>query len=206
MHLAHHALLYRTTNHVRTSNKIKDDAKGEEIVLITAETLSISEVRHVITLAWQRPADATSRLFIINAQSIAIEAQHALLKILEEPPETSRFALVLPPGAALLPTLLSRLLVVSTENKLVHNDVFTQFLNVSYAERLSLVAAAASKKDEAFFRDVQAGLVTYTAKQSNLSPYTKQLILFVLEALPRRGAAKKMLWEEIALTLPLTVV
>lgn len=54
-------------------------------------------------------AEASSKYLIVIAKSYRVEAQNALLKILEEPPLHIVFILIVPSKTALLPTIRSRM-------------------------------------------------------------------------------------------------
>jgi DNA polymerase-3 subunit delta' len=54
-------------------------------------------------------AESSDKYLILTAKSYRIEAQNALLKILEEPPHHIVFVVVAPAKTALLPTIRSRL-------------------------------------------------------------------------------------------------
>ena len=49
------------------------------------------------------------RIFVISINNITIEAQNALLKLLEEPAQYAHFFLIIPSAHLLLPTVRSRL-------------------------------------------------------------------------------------------------
>jgi DNA polymerase-3 subunit delta' len=72
-------------------------------------SIKIDPVREVLRRAGYRPFDGRQRVAIINdADALEVEAQQALLKMLEEPPPATRFVLVTPQPDALLPTIRSR--------------------------------------------------------------------------------------------------
>ncbi len=69
----------------------------------------IGDVREIIRLASLKPNDGDKQIFIIcNAGKLGEGAQNALLKIIEEPPETVAIFLLVETRASLLPTVLSR--------------------------------------------------------------------------------------------------
>ena len=81
-----------------------------------ARAFHIEKVREVISDAYMQPNEADYRIFILgNCQSMTIEAQNALLKILEEPPSYVLFILTVTNKSALLNTVLSRSVVISLE-------------------------------------------------------------------------------------------
>ncbi len=74
------------------------------------ETFAIDDARAVKAQADVRPVHESGRkVFILTMTGITSEAQNALLKLLEEPPEYAHFFLILPSAHLLLPTVKSRL-------------------------------------------------------------------------------------------------
>ncbi len=78
----------------------KDD-KGKEM------EFGIALAREVIAQSYL--ASARKRFIILSAPKFSIEAQNALLKILEEPPKNVQFVMIVPSKNAILPTIISRL-------------------------------------------------------------------------------------------------
>ncbi len=75
----------------------------------TKKIISISQIRGVGRLLSAKPNEATHRMVLIqDAESMNVQAQNALLKVLEEPPENTFFILTAVRTAPLLPTILSR--------------------------------------------------------------------------------------------------
>lgn len=76
----------------------------------TDQAISIDDVRYAQDFLYRAPVFSSRRVVIIrDASFLTPESQHALLKILEEPPLTSLMLFVLSREELLLPTLLSRL-------------------------------------------------------------------------------------------------
>lgn len=77
-------------------------------------SISISQARNIKSILSLRPLEGSVLTVIIeNAEKLTTEAQNALLKLLEEPPENIYFLLGTHDKSALLPTVLSRVNVVS---------------------------------------------------------------------------------------------
>lgn len=73
----------------------------------------VDEVRRVRREAYISPNEGACRVFILaNLESMGQEAQNALLKIIEEPPEHARFIFTAQDTGAALPTVLSRVVTV----------------------------------------------------------------------------------------------
>ena len=73
------------------------------------KNISISQVREMGRLIASRPNEASHRMVLIEqADLMNIQAQNALLKVLEEPPDNTFFVLTTVSTSPLLPTILSR--------------------------------------------------------------------------------------------------
>ena len=72
-------------------------------------------------------AEKDEKILVINANSFRIEAQNALLKIIEEPPRNIKFIIVTQSKNLLLPTIRSRMLI---ENNLTKKPKITLDLNL----------------------------------------------------------------------------
>lgn len=202
----HHAILYYVSDVAETPFDMELLSSRSEVREFVAHKFSIGEVRELITTAYGRPLELPTRTIVVRAYDIGIEAQHALLKILEEPPETTRIILVLKQGSILLPTLLSRLSVevsVSSEGSTGESTrIFDNFKSSSLADRLTLIASFAKDKDTETAEALERGLNHYLERHSQKNVDELQRVLWCQRHLRVHGASRKMLWEEIALTIP----
>ena len=74
----------------------------------------VKRVREIRDDAFVKPNEADYKIYILgNAQSMNASSQNAILKILEEPPEYAVFILTVTNKSAMLPTVLSRSVVLS---------------------------------------------------------------------------------------------
>jgi DNA polymerase-3 subunit delta' len=69
---------------------------------------TIGQVREVVRLAASRPFEGARRFFILQADTLNVQAANALLKTLEEPEGETVFALLAASREGVLPTILSR--------------------------------------------------------------------------------------------------
>ena len=80
------------------------------------KSIGVEEIRELKKEAYKTPVEADLRFILIDeADKMTVQAQNALLLILEEPPETTVFVLFSETREALLPTVLSRTATVATE-------------------------------------------------------------------------------------------
>ncbi|WP_283609946.1 DNA polymerase III subunit [Faecalispora anaeroviscerum] len=81
-----------------------------------ARSFHVDAVRRVRSDAYIKPNEASRKVYcLFEAQTMSEQAQNALLKILEEPPEGILFLLTCPSASALLPTIRSRSLILTLE-------------------------------------------------------------------------------------------
>ncbi|MGI6108449.1 MAG: AAA family ATPase [Eubacteriaceae bacterium] len=72
-------------------------------------SIKISQIRDIISQVTVKPLEAGCRgILIDHADAMTTEAQNALLKTLEEPPENNLFVLVTAHSDRIIPTILSR--------------------------------------------------------------------------------------------------
>lgn len=202
----HHAILYYVSDPADTPFDWEVLSSRSEVREFVAHKFSIGEVRELIVVAYGRPLVLSTRTIVVRAQDIGIEAQHALLKVLEEPPSTTRIILILKRGTVLLPTLLSRLSVQDSDQPAGStgepSQVFDDFKYASLADRLARVASFTKDKDTETAEALERGLNQYLENYSQKNVDELRRLLWCQSHLRQHGASRKMLWEEIALTIP----
>jgi DNA polymerase-3 subunit delta' len=122
-------------------------AKRQEQRIVVSDSepsISINQARSLRTSLGLRPLkDSVLTVMIPSAEKLTIEAQNALLKLLEEPPENTYFLLSTEDKSSLLPTVLSRVNVIRL-NKLSSDQITDYFLSHNYEEPKIKVALALS--------------------------------------------------------------
>ena len=108
------------------------------------EVFTIDDARELKTFHETRPyGPSGKKIIIVRAHSVTSEAQNALLKVLEEPAEYAHFFMIIPSVHTILPTVLSRVLLVSYESAQNSRDTTT-----SIAEARSFIALSVPKRLE----------------------------------------------------------
>ena len=94
-------------------NKISPDIFH---IFPTKQSISIDDVRNLKKHIFQKPVEFSHKIIIIEeAHKLTIEAQNALLKILEEPPKNIIIILEAQNKEGLLPTIRSRVVIIDTK-------------------------------------------------------------------------------------------
>lgn len=96
----------------RSCKKIDNGSHPDILIIDRLEdkkNISISQIRQMSHTIASRPNEARHRMvLILNADEMNTQAQNALLKVLEEPPEKTFFILISQTTAPLLATIISR--------------------------------------------------------------------------------------------------
>ena len=197
----HHATVIFTTD---VLSYTVDFESSEEQHSNFFEKLGIDEVRKLSEEAHRRPTEGFQKKCIFTKSNfITIEAQQALLKVIEEPPESCRFVFVFPIGMTLLPTIISRVVIHSESETSAEEPNFVELVSFSYADRLAAIDKAIKAKDTAWQRSIKSGLIHHLRLQTNSSASVLSDLDFVARNLLTRGASNKFLLEHLALTLPI---
>ena len=148
------------------------------------------------------------RVFIVVLSFITAEAQHALLKMFEEPSSDSLFFFVVPSRGAFIPTVLSRACVVGCGDSLALKGVvdMEMFLSGSSASRFALLEPLIEEKDKrgalAFLNELQTALFKGAAKDDAEKAFVLNEIESCRNYLNSRAPSVKMILEHIALVTP----
>ncbi|KXJ97832.1 MAG: DNA polymerase III subunit delta' [Parcubacteria bacterium OLB19] len=178
-----------------------------DIEKLNVDLFGIDDSRNLIKKAYIQPVGENSKkLIVVKVGNFTIEAQQALLKILEEPPISTVFLFIVPRANILIPTLKSRFLEYKiAENRVDKNQSFSEFVDLPYKDRLLLVAKKLDKDDQVWLKDIKSGVADWLTSSLLLFKSEKILTLQMsVMNLGMRGASNKMLLEEIALTIPYT--
>ena len=150
------------------------------------KAVGIEDVREFQKKLFLKPIKSPMKAGIIDAPyGLTTEAQNALLKILEEPPNDTIIVLLLPQKEMVLPTILSRCKIVELqENSNLSKEESTQYLSIlvslpqkGIGERLKLASEIAKTENETL---IWLEKMILTARQKLLSTpqYLNILISF----------------------------
>lgn len=179
-------------------------SSGADVEHFTYEVFGIGEVRELTKRASQKALGVGVRGLVVFCQSVTIEAQNALLKLFEEPPENCFICLIVPHESILISTLQSRIFTVHKVTKSGKPEDFDTFVSASYGERMNLIAARAKLKDRRWLEEMVIGLAELVDDnfESNLNSLRARMLSERYVKI--RGASKKALLEELALSVPIT--
>lgn len=158
------------------------------------QSIGIEDIKYMQKKIFLKPIKSEQKAIIIDeAELLTIEAQNALLKILEEPPEHTLLILSTTTKETLLPTILSRCKIVQLEEeqtKLSEKEqeglqTFLEALpEMGIGERLKKAETLAKDKDKAIEWITKLILVAReTMLQSNLEMKESSTLIKQLQSL-----------------------
>src|SRR3989344_3424973 len=128
---------------------VKLEATPDILIVNPDPSITISKVRQLNKFLARKPISAKNNICLItDAAAITIPAQNALLKALEEPPQSAQIILLADSTAKLLPTVVSRCQLVNlgdndklSEDELkIQAQVFKQIVAAKMGEKVALAA------------------------------------------------------------------
>lgn len=199
----HHAELLVGPHEACLAHIPEEHRTGPDAELIVADKLTIELARALSLRAQSRPVVAERRHFIVSCAEFMHEAQSALLKLLEDPPESARFSIIAPRTSLLLPTLRSRLSLRMVVDEAPEDSGVREFLASSYRERLARIAEFQKAKDTRGMRVLIEG-VERTVATASLREKRTALpdVVLASRSAEIRGGSPKMLLEHLALSIP----
>ncbi|MES2225309.1 MAG: hypothetical protein V4480_00680 [Patescibacteria group bacterium] len=205
-------------------------AGNPDVVVLRFGLFSVDDARRLMDTAYRSASGDRGRVVVASATRIFHEAQNALLKLFEEPPEGVTLILVIPSAGLLLPTLRSRLLDLpegdgGTESRKSEvSGIAQRFLTADEDEREKLIAKlleqAKSDKDETKQQArsnavslieglmvaayAQLGRENDPEEKEDLRLFLDDLSAF-LPILHARSAPLKLIFEHLLLVIPRTL-
>lgn len=123
------------------------------------QSIGIEDIKLIQKKIFLKPIKSPTKAVIIeDAHLLTIEAQNALLKVLEEPPEHTIIVLATKTKEVLLPTIISRCQIITLEEETTEitaeeNSEYTAFIEalptLSIGERLKKAELLAKDKEKA---------------------------------------------------------
>ena len=153
--------------------------------LILENASGIGAMREIKNFLWQKPAVSRNKIVVLdNAENLTPEAQNAILKITEEPPESAILILIASRLDNLLPPLLSRL-----------QKIYFGRLSDSEIGEIELLKAKSSKLkaeiiSSSFGRPGRAARLTF-------DPITKEAQNYVRNFLKMTGYQRSALIKDL---------
>jgi DNA polymerase III delta prime subunit len=181
-----------------------------DMFIFSYPDLGVDNVEEIISANLRKPSQGSRKVLIIDFVSISIQAQNSLLKTLEEPQQNTHIFLLTQTSSVFLPTVLSRVHVISygDSKKSIDKDIQERalfFLTSSHAERLETIKDILKEKDdEEIGEEYIQSLVFELERQSHIKIETKDLHPFLIldEYIRDASSSNKLLLEYMALTLP----
>ena len=216
----HHAYLIEgeRTSVLPELTKFLFDAKvtkksSPDYHLFEFDVFLIEHAHEISAEQTMRGVEGNKKIFILAFNTMTSEAQNALLKTIEEPTEDTHFFFVTRTKETLIPTLRSRMQIVSIEG--VHDKKEMkrgeEFIKASLPERLGIIVAyTKAKKDDKseakeeariFLVSLERAMYPHLDKDPNIATAIEDVIS-ASKYLSDRAPSLKILLEHLALSVP----
>jgi len=157
------------------------------------QSISINQVRDLKRHIFEKPVSSKYKFVIIeDAQKLTHEAQNALLKILEEPPESAIIVLEAKNEQAFLPTILSRVIIKRAKQPKVH--IPSHLATFEKKDLLSTLETVTQVKDPTGWIDEQIQLF-YKQLLKNLQGQNPKLSVSHLAQMIEKSKEAKIMIE-----------
>jgi len=194
--------------------------EGERSIKI----VQIKEIKEKVAL---KPFSANNIVILINeAEKMTLPAQNSLLKILEEPPTSSKIILTTPSLKNLLPTITSRCQIIhlsdkrKTDQKIlsVQLPIFNSLFSASPGQKILLVEKYSQTQEQAlefcqnqilFLREILRQKVQNSKRNSpQISLETKQIVKIIRRLqksliLLKDNVNPRLLMENLLISYPI---
>lgn len=152
-------------------NEIKSLYKSNRVVGFIEDEFKIEHAKAAIEEAYI--SESKTKYIVLGSKNFNNISQNKLLKIIEEPPKNIEFIIISSSKSTLLPTILSRMPVVSKQKKHERKEINFSLERLDYAKIfIFLKECEALKKDEAksivealFYRATVVDKIKLTAGQ-----------------------------------------
>lgn len=171
-----------------------------DFLLLELESFGIDDARGLSTWAIGKAIAGAVKVCFISAGAITLEAQNALLKVLEEPTEGTYIFMNFQNLGGILPTLISRVRILNNKEAALTSEdpslaEARAFLRSKIGERLATVKRLAKKESKKDMKELIWSLEALSGEQR--LPSANQLLTAKIFA-SARGASPKMLLEWLA--------
>ncbi len=187
-----------------------------DVIVLRYSLFSVEDARKVLELASQAPAVGDAKALVIAASRAYHESQNALLKLFEEPPVGTYLFLILPTLGGLLPTLRSRVHLLSSNSETTAPripKIAEEFMKASPEKRSAIVKKLSTGRDEderRVHRDEAIALLTGVEQAASEDVVRHRALLNDVMTLRGflhdRGAPLKMILEHLAIVTPKNLV
>lgn len=170
-----------------------------DFLVLEMETFGIDDARELSGWVVGKPLMGDIKVALLVTNSITHEAQNALLKVLEEPPSGTHIFINLYSIAGLLPTFMSRVFVLNSENDktVISRKDSDNFLRSSIKERLATIRSVIKKEDKANIKEFLTGLEQSLHAKEKAMDSTEELksVIKAKVFASARGSSPKMILE-----------
>lgn len=178
------------------------------------DSFAIADSRELKEYQNQKGADGDQKIFLLSITSFTHDALQALLKVFEEPTAGTHFFVLIPDSQHLLPTFLSRVILIKNNARLSLDKEAGKFIQAGIPERLNYATTFITKHEDkdrsavlkefaiAFVKNVESYLWSKRAEFLEEQKNIFDILDRSRSYLHQQGSSVKIILEHLALVLP----
>ena len=182
---------------------------NQDCRVIHFESIGIDESRELKELQNSRPVVGDRKILVVSTNAVTVQAQNAMLKMFEEPAESTLFFIIVPSLSFFIDTLLSRVVTLESHSASLGAVELhpKKFLEATYPERLKMVekflkAYKDSKENKSMAHTFLCGVEGLLAVDVKKNMDAIQKLLELKKYVFDTSASLKMILETSALVFP----
>lgn len=167
-------------------------------------TFGIDDARNLNEIARRKAFSGDRTIIVVYANSFTTEAQNSLLKLFEDPVQGVHFFIITSSDTFLLPTLISRLLLVAGQDSSYEPDIKNaeRFVLSSIAERQGMLLEYFDSKDKIsilnFLNDLESYLMREIHGGKIISTESLKSIMIMRGYILDRSSSLKMILDHLS--------
>lgn len=170
-------------------------------------TFGIDDAKNLSEKARRKAFLGNRTIIVVYANSFTVEAQNSLLKLFEDPMQGVHFFIITSADTFLLPTLLSRLLLVSEQDVSYKPDINNamKFVSSSIADRQKILLQFIDSKDKIsilnFLNDLESYLTKELHEGKKIPIDTLKSIMIMRGYILDRSSSLKMILDHLSIMI-----
>jgi len=174
---------------------------NSDFFIFEGDKFLIDKAREIKKIDSKTKALDKHRIFILSFESIGIDTQNALLKILEEPSENTIFFLLVSHTRNILDTIKSRARIIENHSKKIDIEA-REYLQASFTDREKISADLNKEKMQSFFNSLDLLLLEKRKEIENFAEFYKKF-LSLKKFVGNKGASIKYIFTYLNIYTPI---
>lgn len=173
---------------------------NSDFFVFEGEKFLIDKAREIKQINSKTKAFEGQRIFILSFESIGIDTQNALLKVLEEPAEDTIFFFLVSGLNQILETIKSRARIIEIKSETI-DEVAEEYMQATFLEREKITTELEKESVQSFFNSLDLLLLKNKEKIADFPTFYKKFLGFK-KYIGRKGVSVKYILNYLNIYIP----